>query len=113
MRTRKLLRSIGAVITVALFLAAWCVPAVAATPRVYVMKGKITAVDVPDHTVVINVPLGKKEVFTVAGPLAPDATLKKGAEKDVTLKDFHKGEWVTVKWRHTDSGHLILSLAGK
>ena len=113
MRARKLFRSVGTVITVALLLAAWCVPAVAATPRVYVMKGKITAVDVPDHTVVINVPLGKKGVFTVAGPLAPNATLKKGSEQNVTLKDFHKGEWVTVKWQHTDSGHLILSLMGK
>jgi len=48
-----------------LLIFAWAVPAAAATPRIFQMKGKITAVDTQAQTVVINVPLGKKEIFTV------------------------------------------------
>ncbi len=113
MRKRGWIKGGMAILAVAFFLGTWVLPVTASAPRVYVMRGKIVAVDVPDNTVVVNVPLEKKEIFTVAGPLAPDAVLKKGAARNVTLKDFHEGEWVTVKWQHTQDGHLIKALIGK
>ncbi len=95
-----------------LFVFVWALPAAAATPRIFQMKGKITAVDTKAQTVVINVPLGKKGIFTVAGPLAADAVLKKDGKK-AALKDFHKGEEVVVRWQYTKSGHLIKGLRGE
>ena len=81
--------------------------------EVYVMSGKIKTVDLKDNTAVIDCPAGKsKEIFTVAGPLAPDAKLEKGG-KAAQMKDFKEGESVTVKWKAVQDGHLILSLSAK
>ena len=78
---------------------------------VYKMTGKISAV-VPDHNiVVIEVPMKSGEVFTVAGHPAPDAVLQKGGRSAV-LADFSPGQQVTVEWKHTETGHLILMLKG-
>ena len=112
MKTGTHSQKLIALLSVSLLILAWAVPVMATTPRVYQMRGKITAVDVEANTVVINVPIGKKGIFTVAGPLATNAVLKKGGEK-VALKDFHKGEWVTVRWQYTKSGHLIRELRAK
>jgi hypothetical protein len=79
--------------------------------EVYVMSGKIQAVDLQAETAVINCPEGK-EMFTVAGPLAPKAELTKGG-KPAQLKDFKEGENVTVKWKTAPEGHLILMLTAK
>jgi hypothetical protein len=77
------------------------------------MSGKITTVDLKDNTAVIDCPEGKgKEIFTVAGPIAPEAKLEKGG-KAAQLKDFKEGESVTVKWKAVQDGHLILRLAAK
>ena len=79
--------------------------------KVYKMTGDITALG-PDHnTVVIEVPVGEK-LFTVAGPVSPEAVLKKHG-RSVDLIDFQIGERVTVKWKATETGHLILSVRAK
>jgi hypothetical protein len=78
---------------------------------VYVMSGKIKAVDLQYDTAVIDCPEGKR-VFTVAGPLAHKADLLKGG-KPTQLKDFKEGERVTVKWKAVPDGHLILMLSAK
>ena len=79
--------------------------------EVYAMSGKIKAMDLQDETAVIECPVGKK-MFTVAGPLAPKAELKKGG-KPAQLKDFEEGESVNVKWKAVAQGHLILMLTAK
>jgi hypothetical protein len=79
--------------------------------EVYVMSGKIQGVYPQWDTAVINCREGK-EIFTVAGPLAPKAELKKGG-KPAQLKDFKEGESVTVKWKAVPEGHLILMLSAK
>ena len=79
--------------------------------KVYTMSGKITAVDVPDNTAMIECPEGKK-MFTVAGALDPKAVLKKGG-KASKLQDFKVGEQVEVKWHSGPDGHLILMLSAK
>ncbi len=112
MKKRGFLKGLFALVALAAFIAVSAPPAMASGTQIYRMRGKITAVDVADNTVVIDVPVAKNKIFTVAGPLATDATLKKGS-RDVTLKDFHEGEWVTVKWQPTESGHLIKGLIGK
>ncbi len=81
-----------------------------AAPRVYKMEGKITAIDPADGTVVINVPITKKNIFTVAGPLSDNAVLKIGKKK-ASLKDFKVGERVIVEWSYTPRGHLIRGLS--
>jgi hypothetical protein len=81
------------------------------TGGVYVMSGKIQAVDLQAETAVINCPEGK-EMFTVAGPLAPKAELRKDG-KPTQLQDFKEGENVTVKWKAVNDGHLILMLSAK
>jgi hypothetical protein len=78
---------------------------------VYVMSGKVQSVDLQAETAVINCPEGK-EMFTVAGPLAPKAELTKGG-KPTQLQDFKEGESVTVKWKAVPQGHLILMLSAK
>ena len=58
-------------------------PAVAGTasPRLYRMEGKIVAIDSQAKTVVVNVPITRSTIFTVAGPLAKGATLLQGQKK--------------------------------
>jgi len=87
----------------------FAVLAAATGPQEYVLTGKITAIDLPHRTVVVEAPVGTQQ-FTVAGPLAPDARLIRQS-RSVRLNDFKPGERVRVKWRHTDKGHLILELA--
>jgi len=76
---------------------------------VYKMAGKISAVEPTENTVVIEVPMKDGEFFTVGGPLAPDAIVRK-ADHSAALADFSPGEEVTVKWKSIDTGHLILML---
>ena len=106
MKRRGVFKRLLVLVALTAFMAVSTSPAMASGAKIYQMRGKITAVDVVDHTVVIDVPIAKNKIFTVAGPLATDATLKKGS-RDATLKDFHEGEWVTVTWQPTESGHLI------
>ena len=79
--------------------------------EVFVMSGKVKAAEAQYHTAVVECPV-KGQMFTVAGPLAPNAVLKKGG-KSAQLNDFKEGEHVQVKWQATKSGHLILMLAAK
>ena len=105
-------KKVIALLSALLLVSVWTMPAMAAAPKVYKMSGKITAVDLKDNTVVVDVPMGKKEIYTVAGPLAQDAVLKKG-NKTATLKDFQKGESVIVEWEVTDKGHIVKQLIAK
>ena len=79
--------------------------------EVFLMSGKIQALDLQHDTAVIDCPVGGK-IFTVGGPLAPKAVLKKGG-KAAQLKDFRQGEAVSVKWKAVPEGHLILMLSAK
>ena len=79
--------------------------------KVFMMSGKITAVDLQYNTVVIACPEDGQR-FTVGGPLSKTAELKAG-EKTARLSDFKKDEAVIVKWKATRKGHLILMLASK
>lgn len=76
--------------------------------RAYAMTGKISAIDPQSHTIVINVHEGK-QIFTVAGPLSPNAVLKQGGRK-VALNNFKLGECVNVKWDATKGGQIITTL---
>lgn len=71
----------------------------------YKMTGKIRGIDLNHQTIVIDVTLGSK-MFTVGGPLAPDAKLTKNGEP-AKLRDFSVDEQVTVIFHSTDQGHLI------
>jgi hypothetical protein len=73
----------------------------------YKMTGYITAIDCAYNTVVIEVPMVGKT--TVGGPLASGAVLESRGHS-VGLGDFQVGDQVVVTWKHTDKGHLILSL---
>jgi hypothetical protein len=79
--------------------------------KLYKMTGEITAIDLEYRTVVIEVPMVGK-TFTVGGALAPEVVLEKGGHS-VGLGDFQVGDQVVVTWKHTDEGHLILSLTAK
>ncbi|MEJ2164657.1 MAG: hypothetical protein P8X90_03945 [Desulfobacterales bacterium] len=79
--------------------------------EIFVMSGTLTAAVPEYNTAVIECPVGG-QMFTVAGPLAHKAVLKKGG-KSVQLQDFKEGEKVKVKWQATENGHLILMLAAK
>jgi hypothetical protein len=114
MKTRKLFQGkimIG--ISIALAMSLITLPALAAAPKIYKMEGKISAIDLQDNTVVIQVPITEKNIFTVAGPLAKNATLKIRDKKEVTLKDFKVGEKVVVEWEPLPDGHLIKRLEAK
>lgn len=80
--------------------------------KIYIMTGTLSALNLEYNTAVIEVPLDNGQTFTVGGPLAANAILKIGGHCAM-LKDFSVGEKVTVKWRSTDSGHLILALISK
>ncbi|MCK4391182.1 MAG: hypothetical protein KAV83_13200 [Desulfobacterales bacterium] len=82
-----------------------------ASEKIYQMKGEITAIEPAYNTVVIEVPMGEK-MFTVGGPLSSEAILKKG-EQYVGLTDFVVGDQVTVKWKATDTGHIIIFLKAR
>jgi len=103
------------VIGIAIIFAAtlFATPSLAAKPKIYKMEGKISAIDLQYNTVVIQVPLTKKNVFTVGGPLAKDAVLKRGNKKDVSLKNFKVGDTVIVEWEPTSQGHVIKLLKSK
>jgi hypothetical protein len=73
--------------------------------KVYLMTGKIAAINQDSNTVVIEVPL-ENGLFTVGGPLTSSAVLKKGG-KSARLSDFKVGEQVKVRWRSTKNGHVI------
>jgi hypothetical protein len=79
--------------------------------RIFVMSGKITAIDLPSQNVMIECPTGG-QIFTVGGPLSPNAVLKIGG-KSVRLDDFGLGTSVTVKWKSTENGPVILMLKAK
>jgi hypothetical protein len=82
-----------------------------AAEKLYKMTGSITAIDFEYRTVVIEVPMVGKS-FTVGGPLAPNATLERGGHS-AHLADYMAGDQVVVTWKHTEEGHLILSLVAK
>ncbi|MGE5257614.1 MAG: hypothetical protein ACM3KE_13130 [Hyphomicrobiales bacterium] len=72
------------------------------------LSGKITAIDIAANTVVVDVPMGK-QMFTVAGPLAPMAKLTK-AGKSAKLSDFKQGDHVRVSYKSTAKGPVIEKL---
>jgi hypothetical protein len=76
--------------------------------KVHKMTGEIAAIDLAYNTVVVEVPMGER-VFTVGGPLSPEAILHRGGQS-ADLADFHRGDRVSVTWEATERGHLILSL---
>ena len=94
---------LGGIITV---LSAWS--SMAAADTMYVMKGYILAIEKVSNTVVVEIPL-EDDLLTVGGPLSSKAVLKK-EKKAAKLDDFKKGEHVTVRWRATDTGHMIEGL---
>jgi len=77
----------------------------------YLMGGEITAIDLDYKTVVIEVPIGER-MFTVGGPLSSEAVLKRGGLL-VDLVNFQVGDRVTVEWKVSEQGHLILVLKAK
>lgn len=99
------------VILSVIFSLSFSIPQSLADERLYRMVGDITAIDLDYNTVVIEVPLEGK-LFTVGGPLSHDAILKKG-NLSVDLIDFMIGDRVTVEWKPTEQGHLILLLQAK
>jgi hypothetical protein len=96
-----------------MFCLTWFTTQSSASKEIIKMVGKITAIDLMHKTVVVDVPVGKtaseEHIFTVGGPLAPDAKLIKGS-RSAKLKDFEVGDRVTVIWKPIETGHLILSL---
>lgn len=74
------------------------VPAFSST-NTWVMTGKVSAIDHHYNTVVVNVLLAKGKIFTVAGPLAPNAVVKK-ADKIVSLNNIKIGDKVIVKFHN-------------
>jgi hypothetical protein len=110
-RSFRRILTAGALFFVALAMTA---PAMGETKiySLYRMTGKIKAIDLTYHTVVIDVPLASGQTFVVGGPLAPNASLKnKGMSPQ--LSDFHVGQRVVVKWSPTQQGHLIRMLESK
>ena len=71
--------------------------------KTWVMTGKVSAIDHHYNTVVVEVPLAKGQIFTVGGPLAPNAVVKK-AGKTASLNNFKIGEKVTVKFYNSKTG---------
>ena len=100
-----------AIFTLLMNLGFFILPQVHAAGKEYVMKGKIKAIDEQYNTVVIEVPMGKKQ-FTVGGPLTPDAVLRRKGQT-VKLSAFKEGDNVTVRWTATASGHIIERLEAK
>jgi len=90
------------------FLICFSVGLAGAAQKAYTMKGNIKYVDISHHTVGIDVPLGHGK-FRVAGPLSQDTVLQKG-KKTASLADFKPGDFVTVRWKATKSGHIVLGL---
>jgi ABC-type Fe3+-hydroxamate transport system substrate-binding protein len=82
-----------------------------AAEKVFKMAGEIAAIDLDHNTVIVEVPVGER-LFTVGGPLSPEAVLKRGGQS-VGLADFRTGDRVTVTWEATERGHLILSLKAR
>ena len=109
MNDKKNTKMAVAVVVVLAFLAT--APAIAFATT-YNMTGKISAIDQSHQTVVIKCPLASNQIFTVGGPLAPDAKLTKNMKK-AALNDFMVGERVTVRWHSTPQGHVIDRLAAK
>lgn len=69
------------------------------------MIGNITHINAKYETVVVEVPIGD-DLFTVAGPIHSETTLKKNG-RSVSLDAFQNGDKVKVRWHTTDSGHII------
>jgi hypothetical protein len=86
-------------------------PAISAAAQSGGLSGKITAIDTSANTVVIEVPKDK-QMFTVAGPLAPMGKLSKGG-KSAKLSDFKPGDQVSVSYKSTPNGPVIQSLVAK
>jgi hypothetical protein len=78
--------------------------------RVYSRSGKISAINLIDNVVVVEIPV-PNDSMTVGGALAPNAKVTKG-NRAATLDDFTVGEPVTVRWRVTETGHTIEGLSG-
>jgi|GEM_PF-3907718 hypothetical protein len=80
--------------------------------NLHVMEGKISAVSPEYNTVVVEVPVGQGKLFTVGGPLVPDAVLIKEGER-ADLEAFSRGDEVTVTWRSVPDGHVIERLVAE
>ncbi len=83
----------------------------AAAGQAGTVSGKISDVDSGSNTVVVEVPKGK-QMFTVAGPLAPKANVSRGG-KPAKLSDFKKGDSVSVRYSRSDNGPVINSISSK
>ncbi len=79
--------------------------------KVFLMSGKIAAINLPTRNVVIESPTNG-QIFTVGGPVSPNAVLKIGGNS-ARLDDFGLGTSVTVKWQATKNGPVILMLKAK
>jgi len=76
--------------------------------EIHSAQGKLTAVNLDWDTVVVEVPVGGKQL-TVAGELAAGANVTQNKQL-AELKDLVLNETVKVTWRVTDKGHNILEL---
>ena len=74
-------------------------------------SGKVTAVDTTANTIVVDVGQGKK-MSTVAGPLAPKATLTRSG-KTAKLSDFKSGDNVSVSYSSGADGPVINKVSAK
>lgn len=97
---------------IALLLVNGIVTPALAGSQTYGGEGEISAIDMEHRTVVVEVPIEMGTTFTVGGPLAPKATLKKN-HAPAMLDDFSVGDQVKVQWRPVESGHMIEMLEGK
>jgi hypothetical protein len=89
--------------TIAMVLVAW--GTAAAGGHTQTLTGHIAAIDTNHSTVVVDAPVGDRQL-TIGGPLAEDAQLRKDG-RTADLNAFQVGDRVSVTWQRTDKGISI------
>lgn len=79
-----------------------------AAPRPSGLVGKIVAVDVPNRTIVVDVPLGKETLRL--GAETTDTTKIMAGGKEASLQALKEGERVRISYHRTDMGDVANSV---
>ncbi len=72
------------------------------------LMGKIVAVDVPNRTIVVDVPLGKETLRL--GAETTDTTKIMAGGKEASLQTLKEGERVRISYHRTDTGDVANSV---
>ena len=81
----------------------------ASSNTVYISSGQILRIGNATKRIDVELSMGKRFIITIKGELSPDVRFGSTGRQS-SIDDFKVGDSVTVHWRNTKKGVIILAL---